>query len=79
MSSTTDDSHFISVPLKTTFEVDMTKALRKSLDINYSSLSRAVVNQSLNNIAEFNKLRSRACCSSTLQLRDQPTMELVMK
>jgi hypothetical protein len=68
---------FYSVPLKTTYDIDLTKSLKKSLDSNYSGLSKSVTNQTLNGIAELNKLRIRAC-SSTLP-KDQTSLEVLLR
>lgn len=68
---------FISIPLKTTFDVDLNKSLKKSLDNNYSGLSRQVTNQTVNGIAELNLLRKKAC-ASTLQ-KDQASLELLLR
>jgi hypothetical protein len=74
------DAFLVSVPLKTTYEVDINKSLRKSLDLNYSGLSKQVIQQTINGIAELNTVRKRACPTTGNQLsRDQAAMELVMR
>jgi len=74
------EAFLISVPLKTTYEVDVNKSLRKSLDMNYSGLSRVVHQQSVNGIADLNGVRQRACPTTGNQLaKDQAAMELVMR
>ncbi|KAI1721063.1 BRO1-like domain-containing protein [Ditylenchus destructor] len=68
---------FISIPLKTTFDVDFSKSLKKSLDNSYSGLPKQVINQTVNGIAELNLLRKKACASA-LQ-KDLASLELLMR
>ncbi|KAI1729533.1 BRO1-like domain-containing protein [Ditylenchus destructor] len=68
---------FISIPLKTTFDVDFSKSLKKSLDNSYSGLPKHVINQTVNGIAELNLLRKKACASA-LQ-KDLASLELLMR
>ncbi|KAL7069577.1 hypothetical protein ACQ4LE_011039 [Meloidogyne hapla] len=53
--------YFLSVPLKSTNEVDLYKPLKTYLD-SLSELSEDVKSEANDGLIELNKLRNRACC-----------------
>jgi programmed cell death 6-interacting protein len=53
--------NFLSVPLKTTNEIDLYKPLKTYVD-SLSELSEDVRMEANEGLIELNKLRNRACC-----------------
>jgi len=53
--------NFLSVPLKSTNEVDLYKPLKTYID-SLSELSEDVKSEANEGLLELNKLRNKACC-----------------